>query len=141
MEPAFDVAPAEPRRLKGPGVVLEYGDRPLDAAAERRLHPDVDHPHPGADDRAVIDVAHVPEQPHLAEVVVAARQVEEQVANREEAQPAASPLEDVPGGEPGLPDRCVEERRRIRRWWWQGRLRLRGAACRGSRHAYSAEIR
>ena len=129
------IPPPEPRRLDRAGLVLEDGDRPLDAPPERWLDADVDDADPRADDGPLLDPRELAELAHLAEVVVASRQVEEQLADREEAEPPAGPLEDVGRGEAGARDVGVEELRRVCRWrreLWRGWLRR--AARRRSGH-------
>ena len=98
-----------------PGLVLELGDRPLDPAPERRLDPDVGDADPGADDGPLLDEPQVAELAHLAEVVVATRQVEEELADGQEAEPAAGPLEEVGGAEPRAVEHRVEQLGRIGR--------------------------
>ena len=135
MEPPLDVAAPEPGRLERTGLVLEDGDRPLDATPKRWLDSDVDDADPGADDGPLLHPGEFTELPHLAEVVVASRQVEEQLADGEEAEPSAGPLDDVGRGETGARDVGVEELRRVGRWrreLWRGRLRR--AARRRSGH-------
>ena len=134
VQPSLDEAPPEPRRLDRPGLVLEDGDRPLDAAPERRLDADVDDPHPRGDDGPLLDPDELAELAHLAKVVVAPRQVEQQVANREEPEPPARPPEDAGGRDAGLHELRVEEDGRIRRDGDAGRRGLRSGARRRSRH-------
>src|SRR4029079_12568506 len=94
---------------------LQQRDRALDPPAERRLDADVPDPDPGAHERAFLDPHQLAELAHLAEIVVPARQVEEQLADGEEAQATAGALEDVGGAEPRLSEHRVEGYRRIRR--------------------------
>ncbi len=134
VEAPLDVAPPEPGRLDRPRAVLEDRDRPLDPAPERRLHPDIDDADAGADDGPLLHPGQLAQLPHLAQVVVATRQVEEQLANRVEAEPAPGPSQGVGRGKPGARDVGVEEGSRIgRRRWRRGRLRR--TARRRSGHA------
>ena len=89
MQPPLDVPAAEPGRVDRAGLVLEDRDRALDASAERRLDPHVHDRDPRGDDRAVLDPHEIAELAHLAQVVVPARQVEQEVADRLEAHPLA----------------------------------------------------
>ena len=143
-EPAFDEAAAEPRRLDRAGGVLEHGDRPLDAAAERGLDADIRDLDASADDGPLLHPDELPQLAHLAQVVVPPWQVEEQLADRQEPEPPARPLQEVSGAQPGSVEHRVQELGRVgggRRWLGgpRGRCRLSGRA--GSRHSYSAEIR
>ena len=134
MEAPLDEPPTEPRRVDAAGVVLEAGDRPLCPAAEAGLDPDVTDRRLGRDDVAVGHEHQVAQLPHLAQVVVAPRKVEQQVADVVEVELDARPLERRGGRQSGLGERGVEERDRV------GRHRHRDRA-RRLRHAYSAAIR
>ena len=70
---------------------------------------------PGADDGPLLDEPELAELAHLAQVVVAPRQVEEQLADGQEAEPAAGPLEEVGGAEAGPVEHRVEQLGRIGR--------------------------
>jgi hypothetical protein len=91
-----------------PGLVLEDRDRPLDAAPERGLDANVDDARPRRDDRPVLDPDQLAELAHLAQVVVAPRQVEQQLADRVEAEPPARPLQHRGRGNAGIADRRLE---------------------------------
>src|SRR6185295_1718469 len=105
----LDEAAPEPGRVERPGLVLEDRDRPLDAAPERGLDADVDDVDAGAHDRALLDVPQVAKLPHLAQVVVATRQVEQQLANGQEPEAAARTLQEVRGTEAGPRELGVEQ--------------------------------
>ena len=81
-EPALDVAPPEPGCLGGAGLVGQRGHGPLDSPAERGLDVDVGDLHARGCDRSFLDPDQIPESLHLAQVVVPAWQVEQQVAHR-----------------------------------------------------------
>ena len=81
---------------------------------------------------------------HLAQVVVAARQVEQQLADREEAEPPAGPLEEVRGREAGAAE--LVSRSSAGSVGGGGELRRAAGFDRAARRAvpatpYSAEIR
>ncbi len=136
----LDEAPPEPRGVDGARVVLEPRDRALDPSPEPRLHADVAHRRLDRDHRAVLLHVQVADDPHLAQVVVAARKVEEQVADRVEVEADAGATELGSRGQPRLRERRVEEldgvgRRRGSRRSLAGRRGL------DHRPPYSAEIR
>ena len=81
LEPAIDVAAAEPGRVDRAGLVLEPGDRPLDPPPERRFDADLRDPDARRHDRPGLGPDEVAQPLHLAQVVVAAGQVEQQVAD------------------------------------------------------------
>ena len=86
-----------------PGLVLEPGDRALDPPPERRLDPDVARRATRAETTVPSSVqTRSPSSLHLAQVVVAPRQVEQQVADVVEAEPDAGPRGASPAAEPGL---------------------------------------
>ena len=114
-QPALDEAPAEPGRVDAPGVVLESRDRALGPAAETGLDADVADACLGGDDRAVGRPAEVAHLSHLAQVVVAPRQVEEQVADRVEVELDAGPPQRRAGGQPGPRQRGRQELDRVGR--------------------------
>ena len=76
LQPAFDVAPPEPRRIEAPGLVLEAGDGALHAAPERGLHPDLGDADPGRHELSVGDGTELADPTHLAEILIAARNAE-----------------------------------------------------------------
>ena len=131
-QPALDEAAAEPRRVDAAGVVLEPGDRALGAPPEAWLDPDVAHARLGRHDRAVLLPDEVAQAAHLAQVVVAPRQVEQEVADRVEVELDPGPSERRAGGQPGPGQRRREQLDRIGRD--RDRTRRLG-------HAYSAAIR
>ena len=112
---ALDEPAAEPGGVDAPGLVLQPGDRSLDPPPERRFHPYVRDPDASRHDRPVLGPHQVAEVAHLAQVVVAARQVEEQVADGVEAEPDPGPAEDRPGRQPGPRQRGREQGHRIGR--------------------------
>ena len=131
-QPALDVAPPEPGCLGGAGLVGQRGHRPLDPPAERGFHVDVGDPHARGGDASLLDPGQVAESLHLAQVVVPAWQVEQQVAHRVPAQPDAGPPERRLRGQPGLAQRRLQQPCRVARE--NGRDGSAG-------HAYSAEMR
>ena len=132
LEPALDVAPPEPGCLGGAGLVGQRGHGPLDPPAERGLDVDVGDPHARGRDGSLLDPGQVAESLHLAQVVVPAWQVEQQVAHRVPAQPDAGPPERCLRGQPGLAQRRLQQPCRVARD--NGRDGSAG-------HAYSAEMR
>ena len=80
-QPALDEAPPEPGRIDAPGLVLESRDRPLGPASKTRFDPHIPDRGLRRDDGPIRRPAQVADLAHLAQVVVAARQVEEQVAD------------------------------------------------------------
>ena len=112
---ALDESPAEPGRVDAPGVVLEACDRALGPAAEAGLDADVADARLGGDDRAVGRPAELGHLSHLAQVVVAPRQVEEQVADRVEVELDPGPPQRRAGGQPGPGKRGRQELDRIGR--------------------------
>ena len=133
-EPPLDEATAEPGRVDRAGVVLEPGDRPLGPAAEARFDPDVTDRGLGGDDVAVGDEDQIAQLAHLAQVVVAPREVEEEVADGVEVELDARPAERRPGRQARLRERRRQQLDRV------GRDRCRDRARRLG-HAYSAAIR
>ena len=118
-DPPLDVPPPEPGRLGRARLVGQLGGRDLDVPPPRLLDVDGGHPGPGRDDRAVRDPVQVVQRPELAQVVVAAGQVEQEVPHRLEAQVPAGPPQDRGRPEAGLPqpeaeprDGIVRDRRR-----------------------------
>ena len=132
LQPALDVAPPEPGRLGRAGLVRQRGDGPLDPPPERGLDVDVGDPHARGRDGSLLDPGQVAESLHLAQVVVPAGQVEQQVADRVPAEPDAGPPERCLRGQPGLAQRRLQQPRRVARD--DGRDGSAG-------HAYSAEMR
>ena len=102
LEPALDVAPPEPGRLGRAGLVGQGGHGPLDPPPERRLDVDVDDPHAGGRD-ALLDPGQVAEALHLAQVVVAAGQVEEEIPDVEPAEPGPARRSVACAVKPDLP--------------------------------------
>ena len=98
-----------------PGVVLEPGDRALDPAPEPGLDPHVADRRLDRDDGAVLLHVQVTDQPHLAQVVVAAREVEQEVADRVEVEADARATELGAGGQSGLGERRLEQLDRVGR--------------------------
>ena len=113
-QPALDEPTAEPGGIDAARVVFEAGDRALDATPEARLHPDVTDRGLDRHDRPVLLHVQVADDPHLAQVVVASRQVEQQVADRVEVQPDAGAAKLLRGREPGLAQRRRPAARRGR---------------------------
>ncbi len=139
---ALDEAPPEPGRVDAAGIVLEPRDRALDPAAEPGLDAHVADRRLDRYDRAVLLHVQVADDPHLAQVVVAPRQVEEQVADRVEVEPDAGPTQLVGRRKPGPRQRRVEQLDRVGRRGRKGRgrgLPRRRGPC--HRPPYSAEIR
>ena len=132
VEAAFDEPAAEPGRIDRPGLVLEPGDRPLCPPAEPRLDANVADSCPRRHDLAVGRPDEVAERSHLAQVVVAPRQVEEQVPDRIEIELDARSSQERAGGQAGSGQRGRQQLDRI------GRYRRRA---RRLGHAYSAEMR
>ena len=114
-QPALDEAAAEPGRLDAPGLVLEPGDRALGAPPEARLDADVADARLGRHDRAVRLPDEVAQVAHLAQVVVAPRQVEQQVADGVEVELDPGPPERRAGGQPGPGQRGRQQLDRIGR--------------------------
>ena len=131
-QPAFDEASPEPRGVDAARVVFEPGDRALDPAAEPGLDAHIADRCLGRDDRAVPLPDEVAELAHLAQVVIAAREMEEQVADGVEVELDPGPPQRCPGGQAGPRQRGRQELDRV------GRGRDRGRCL---RHAYSAEMR
>ncbi len=134
VEATLDEAATEPGGVDRTRVVLEPRDRALGPAAETRLDTDVTDRRLG---RHHVPVGHedeVAQLAHLAEVVVAPREVEQQVADVVEVELDAGPLERRCGCESRLRERRRQERDRIGRDRWRDRARRLG-------HAYSAAIR
>ena len=103
-QPALDVAPPEPGRLGRAGLVGQRGHGPLDPPPERRLDVDVDDPHAGRRDGPLLDPDQVAEALHLAQVVVAAGQVEEQIPDRRTSRAGSRPAGALPArSSPDLP--------------------------------------
>ena len=140
-QPTLDEAPAEPRRIDAAGVVLEPGDRALDPAPEPGLDPHVADRRLDRDDRAVLLHVQVADQPHLAQVVVAARQVEQQVADRVEVEADAGATELGAGGQSGLARAACRAARPGRSAGGRRAVAFRAVAVRRHRPPYSAEIR
>ena len=88
LQATVDVTPAEPGRFGLARFVTEVGDRPLDAPPERLLDAKVADVDAGADDGAVLDAVELAQPVQLAQVLVAARQVEQQVADGTDPEPA-----------------------------------------------------
>ena len=101
-QPALDEAPPEPGGIDAPGFVLEPRDGPLGPAAEAgstRTSPTVawaETTVPSVGPGEVADLA------HLAQVVVAPRQVEEQVADGVEVELDPGPAQRGAGRQAGL---------------------------------------
>jgi hypothetical protein len=145
-EAALDEPAAEPGRLGRAGLVREERGRDLDPAPERLLDPDIGDPHAGRDDRAVLGGVEVVERPHLAQVVVPSREMEQEVAHGVHAEPATRPAEHGGGREPGQAHRLVEQLHRIGGDGRRDPGLERAAAPRGGtrparRAAHSAEMR
>ncbi len=115
VEPSLDVAAPEPGRLDGPRVILEQRDRPLDTPPERRLDPNVDDADPGADDAPLLRLVQLAELAHLAQVVVAPREVKEQLTDGEEPEATTRTAEKWPGTETGPRQLRVEQLSRVGR--------------------------
>ncbi len=133
LEASFDITPAEPGRLDRARLVGQGGDRPLDPAPERGQNHHVRDPDLRRDHRPGLHLAQVAEPGHLAQVVVAPRQEEQQVAHVVDADPHAGPPERGAGRQPGTGQWGIEQLDRVER-----RRRERGSRL---GHAYSAEIR
>ena len=112
---SLDEAAAEPGRVDAAGLVLEPRDRPLDAAPEARLDPDVADRGLDRDDRAVLFHEQVAQLSHLAQVVIPPRQVEKQVPDVVEAELDPGPPQERPGGETRARQRGREQLDRIGR--------------------------
>ena len=95
-QPALDVAPPEPSRLGGAGLVGQRGDGPLDPSPERGFDVDVGDAHARGRDGSLLDPGQVSESLHLAQVVVPAGQVEEQVAHRSTSPAGCRPAGALP---------------------------------------------
>ena len=132
LQAALDVAPPEPGRLRGAGLVGQRGHGALDPPAERGFDMDVGDAHAGGRDGPLLDPRQVAESLHLAQIVVPAWQVEQQVAHRVPAQADAGTPERCLGGQPGLAQRRLQQPCRVARD--DGRDGSAG-------HAYSAEMR
>ena len=131
-EPALDEPPPEPRRVDRARVVLEPGDGPLRPAAEPRLDADVADRGPRGHHFAVAGPDEIAERAHLAQVVVAPGQMEEEVADRVEVELDAGPAQQPAGRQARSRERGRQQGDRV------GRCRRRA---RRLGHAYSAEIR
>ena len=118
---SLDVAAPEPGRVDRPRLVLEDGDRPLDASPECRLDPDLADDDPGADRAAFLGPDQVAKAAQLAKVFVSPRQVEQQVPNGRDAEARAGPPEDRRARQAGRADVDVEEGDRIGRRRRSGR--------------------
>ena len=90
-DPPLDEAPAEPDRLGLAGLVADDRDRPLDPPPVGLLDPDRADDDPGADLLAVGPAHELGDRLHLAPVVVAPRQVEQEVADRRDPEPRPGP--------------------------------------------------
>ena len=88
---SLDVLTAEPDRLGAAAVVLQPGPDAVDPSPHRRLDGDVDDADPGRDRLAGRFLGQPPEWRRRPEVVVSAGQVEEQVADRLDAQTLQAP--------------------------------------------------
>ena len=131
-QPAFDEAPSEPGGLDAPCLVLEPRDRPLGAAPEPGLDADVADRRLGRDDRAVRGEAQIADLAHLAQVVVAPGQVEQEIADGIEVELDPRP--------PELGARRPDPSRQRGRQELD-RVGRDGCADDGFGHAYSAEMR
>jgi hypothetical protein len=87
----LDEPPAEPRRGREPGAIGQVGGHDLDAPSPRLLDADVHDRDPRRGDRPVVEVAQLREPAELAQVVVPARQVEQQVADGLDPEPPPRP--------------------------------------------------
>ena len=114
LEATLDEAAPEPGRIDGAGRILQAGDRPLDAPPERCLDSQLGDPYAGRDRLAVGDEEQLPEPAHLAEVLVAAGEVEEQVADTLDAQPPAAARQGRCPGQSRPADRARRAAERVR---------------------------
>ena len=142
MQAPLDEPTTEPGRVDRARVVLESRDRPLGPTAKPALDPDIADGRLGRDHVPVRDEQQVPELAHLAQVVVPARQVEQQVADV--VEPELDPRSTKGGrrAEPGPRERGREELDRIGRRWRRARClgqpatrRRSGSGSRAGRHA------
>jgi hypothetical protein len=131
-KPALDEAATEPGRVDAAGVVFEPRDRALGTPPEARLDADVADACLGRHDRAVLLPDKVAQAAHLAQVVIAPRQVEQEVADRVEVELDPGPPKRRAGGQPGAGQRGRQQLDRIGR---------DGDRTRRLGHAYSAAIR
>ena len=90
-EAALDVLATEPDGLGAAALVLQPGADPMDATPHGRLDGDVDDPDPGRDRLARRLLGQSAERHRRPEVVVPAGQVEEEVADRLDAQAPEPP--------------------------------------------------
>ena len=132
LQPALDVASPEPCGLGCAGLIGQRGDGPLDPSPERGFDVDVGDAHARRRDGSLLDPRQVSESLHLAQVVVPAGQVEEEVPDVVPAEPGPSPPERCLRGQPGLAQRRLQQPRRVAR----DNSRDGSAG-----HAYSAEMR
>ena len=109
LDAALDVAPPEPGGDREAGAVGEPGRRDLHAPPPRLLDRDVDHADLRRGHAAVVEVADVGQRPELAQVVVAAREVEQQVPDGLDAEPAGDPPQARDLLDARLPDRRRQE--------------------------------
>ena len=93
----------------GAGLVGEERGRDLDAPPVRLLDADVGDPDAGGDHDPVRRGVEVVELAHLAQVVVAPREVEQEVPDAVDPEAAAGAPQDGGGGEPGQAHGLVEE--------------------------------
>ena len=141
LDPSFDVAPAEPDGFGRAGTVLHARHRLLEAPAERLLHTDGGHRDPGADLLPIGNLVQRGNRAHLTPVVIAPRQVEQQIADDRDPQPRTDPAQGRSATEPAGPDRRGEQFDRVGRWGgrarggWTGAPDARGSADSGRAHA------
>ena len=142
-QPAFDEATPEPDRLRLAGFVVENGHGPLHPSAERLLDSQLPDADPRAGDLAIAGVPEGRQRAHLAEIVVAAWKVEQQVADGPDAEARKLAAQGRCTRQAAPADRQREEGG----IWFRGR---RGVAPRfapgrspgrGANHRYSTEIR
>ena len=128
----FDEAPSEPRGIDAPRLVLEPRDRPLGAAPEPGLDADVADRRLGRDDRAVPGEAEIADLAHLTQVVVAPRQMEQEIPDGVEVELDPGPPKLGARRQTGAGQGGRQQLDRVGR---------DGCADDGLGHAYSAEMR
>jgi hypothetical protein len=138
-QPPFDEPATEPHGVDLATPIPEARRSHLHPSPEGCLHLDAIHPDPGRHDRALLRPHEIAELRQLAQVVVATREMEQQVAHVVPAEPQPGPVEHARRGQTGVAQRRREQRDRI-----GGRRDLRRPRrARAPRHRgrYSAEIR
>ena len=113
LQASLDEPAPEPGGVQAPALVLETRDRALHPATERSLHAQLADPRAYRDHLAIGDRAELADTPHLAQVLVASRDLEQQVANQVHADPPSGSGQGDGSRKPRAADRDLEEFERI----------------------------